>query len=1553
MNGKGIHITSRIAGGILVAACVCVLALHSKAVQRRLVHIVEDKLAEALDGRITFSSLRVSSYGAFVLKDALVLDPTPYTADSYRKGYAPTDTLLYAKTVSATFTLKGLMSNEGLHLGRVNISDGGMYVVSEPKAETGRLSNTEILFKPVQIDSDFVAQPGPNIFDIKRVKVSGFRFRLINYNPPLSPTPHIYCGKGINFEDMDVTADVRVHDLKMAGGRMSGTLDHLNAVEKSGYRVKHVGGHASVGLGEAYIGDIHIVDNWSDIKLEHLTMTFKNALSLQDFVNKVSFDSDFRRTKVAMKSVNCFCDGSLGDNMLLIEVSSGHVEGPVNGLEVTGLKFKDLYSGMSGETDAEIRNVVPNVSNMTIKGKASDIRFDSKQISDFLNCWTQIGGTSLDFSAIAKGLPVTANAGCSGRLDDFSVNGALSIADAGQISVNGKLYDILDKTRPISLNGHLTADGLDIGRAISSDKLGLLDAEAAASLVLGKDIDITLDSLRVYRLGALGYDFRDILIKGALEDNTLSAQLHSADTALRADLVALADLVPFDGNRRYKIAADLSDIDLKATGLDKRGGSSNVSANVYGSFVQNGKFLLGDAFIDKVRLTDDGGTKDIGNVELRAFRRDSTQHLRFVSPFADVAYTGSEPLGEFIKDLQDITLREYLPSLQNKAPSGEEGGDYDVEIAFHDSRSIMSYILPNLYIADSTRFNLAVRGPVLKAGLNSSRVAIGANNARAVNLGIDNSGKELKATLRTDGVTLGGIEIEKPALTALAKEDIFTLNLHYDNTGSDTGEGDINIGGSLSRDESDSLTIRAFPLESHISDGIGKWEFGRSEITLTSQKARIDSLLLTNGNQHILVDGGLRNGGGDSLKVDIANLDLALVDNLLSTDLGLAGVTSGRAVFTSFADNTPGMLVNIACDSLSIGGEPVGDFRIASAWDDSGKGIRARVQNTLRGEEILNAEGTYNPSEKRFGARADFNKFALAAAAPFLRPIFSEMGGTVSGTLQAGGGAEDISVSSEGFRLDDALVRVGVTDVPYTINGPVKVDDSGIYLENISIRDGGAGTGRLDGTISHNKLKDINIDARMRIRDLQVVATPEDKAESFYGNLRASGNIVVSGPIESLLVNADLSTSGDGDVHIPLSGALTSTSGNLLTFTEPAREIDPYEQMLMEYATASKKSSGDFTARGSVRINPGLKAYMEIDKSVGNIISFNGEGTVGLELRPSKSVFNLNGDYNISSGNYHFVLPGILEKDFEIQQGSNLRFGGALMDSQINIDAIHNVKTSLTALLSDSTVVATRRLVECGLSISNKLSNPEISFSVNVPDLDPTTKSKVEGAMNTDDKVQTQFVALLLAGTFIPSEQSGVFNGTNVLYSNIGEMVSNRINSIFSKLSIPLDIGLGYQEQSGGNNVFDVAISTQLFNNRVVVNGSLGNRNDKYATSAGSTGDIVGDLDIEYKLDKEGQFRISAFSHSADDNNNFIDHSQRNGLGVSYQNEFNTFGEFLRNLFTSKKKRRQALQSEENGDITINIQSENEQTISHTRAARRQRSRGSDTRERPEPAAAD
>lgn len=263
------------------------------------------------------------------------------------------------------------------------------------------------------------------------------------------------------------------------------------------------------------------------------------------------------------------------------------------------------------------------------------------------------------------------------------------------------------------------------------------------------------------------------------------------------------------------------------------------------------------------------------------------------------------------------------------------------------------------------------------------------------------------------------------------------------------------------------------------------------------------------------------------------------------------------------------------------------------------------------------------------------------------------------------------------------------------------------------------------------------------------------------------------------------------------------------------------------------------------------------------------------------------------------------------------------METNLDIGATYTLRTSLGRLIADTSSVNTRREVQCGIRIADKLRAPSVSFSVDIADLEPSTKAMVESALNTEDKIQKQFIALLVTGSFLPSEQSGIVNNPNILYSNVSEIMSRQLSDMLLRLNIPLDMGLGYQQNRSGTDLFDVALSTQLFNNRVEVHGSVGNRQNRTGTAATPYGDVVGDLDIDWKINPSGQLRLNAFSHSADEYSSYLDNTQRNGAGISYQKEFGTWKEFFRSLFMSKSRREQieaerSTQREEQKKVIIN-----------------------------------
>ena len=132
------------------------------------------------------------------------------------------------------------------------------------------------------------------------------------------------------------------------------------------------------------------------------------------------------------------------------------------------------------------------------------------------------------------------------------------------------------------------------------------------------------------------------------------------------------------------------------------------------------------------------------------------------------------------------------------------------------------------------------------------------------------------------------------------------------------------------------------------------------------------------------------------------------------------------------------------------------------------------------------------------------------------------------------------------------------------------------------------------------------------------------------------------------------------------------------------------------------------------------------------------------------------------------------------------------------------------------------------------------------------------------------------------------------------ELLSNQLSHWLSQISDEWDIGINYRPGDEiSKDQVDVALSTQLLNDRVLLNGNVG-----YGGQAEQASNIVGDVNLEVKLNKSGKLRVKAFN-KANDKLIYEESPYTQGVGIFYREEFNTFSGLMRrfwNKLTGKKE---------------------------------------------------
>ncbi|MCM1177710.1 MAG: translocation/assembly module TamB [Bacteroides sp.] len=1484
-----------------------ILLLQIPAVQTAVTSKVADIMAEKfIDADIHLGKIHLRPFNTLIIKDITVIDRAPCIVDTTLCipsakpklcdiGTCPVDTLFSAGSIIVRFSLKGLLGSS-ITIGSAAIDDARLNLVLEDGESSTNLTRMFRIQKKPKKEVD-----DKEILHIREIGISGLRYTMKNYT---ESNTSVYTS-GIDWNDMDaMDINIRARHLRLCGKMMSGELDHLSFMEKSGYVCKSISGRAKVGRGKAAIGQLHLEDMWSNVEISTFNMLYDSASDFSDFIDKVRMEGTVEQSRVSFRTISYFAPALDGKEMAM-DVS-GKVSGTVKNLEIENLAVATADGSISGNAMGSITGL-PDTDEMKMALLLRGFQFTASGLSSFIGQWST-SAEDLDFSRFVKDDTFRMDAKASGTLNRLRISADIK-SPSGQFGAHLTLSNLIAKGKDIGIRGTVGTRDLNINEITGNIPVGPVSMEAGLDARLGRNTSVRIDSLKISRLNFNGYDYTGIAGAGTLTENRFDGKVIANDPNLNFLFQGIVSLSGKGSNSLYRFYANIGHADLQALKFDRRG-RSDIRLQTIANFTRNSRGdVLGDVDINGIVLTDGQGQHDIGDVQISSKSSNGRYRIDLSSRFAEASYNGSGSPVDFVRDMTNITMKRELPSLFETPEYESNRNSYKLTFKTLNMMDLLSFVVPGMYIADNSTISLDISSDgALKGQVKSQRIAFREQYIKNVDFSFNNNDNTLHGEVNGEEISAASFTVKNNRLEIFVDENHIGAGFSYDNPGDMENKGEIVAYADVFRDDDGIVSYKIGLLPSSVYLNSNEWNIYPSEATVKGRDISISNIEFRNGEQAITASGGFSESRRDTVSVHLDRFDLSILNPLIGKDFDLRGAATGIAQITS-PSSERGILVDFICDSTSIGGTRLGNLYISSRWNTDFRRFDISLANSIDGRKTFGIDGNYSTSLRRLEMEASLDSLDIGFARPFLEEIFSELGGHVSGVLRADGEIDRLAISSKDTRLDDVYLKVGYTNVGYTANGPFHVDDLGIYLDDISISDRHGNKGNVYGKIGYDHFRNMNFDIGINVNMIEAIDLDEKESDIFYGHLFATGDITVTGPLNAITLAANATTSREGSLHIPISSTMNAGTTNLLRFKEfkQEEEIDPY-LLMMNRLKSQKKSGSDFTLKLRVSTDPKVEAFVELDKDSGNVINGRGAGTIDLEINTGTGNFDIKGDYTISSGNVHFVVLGLAARDFIINEGSNIKFNGDIMESTLNIGATYRTKASLSTLIADTTSINNRRLVECGIQVTDKLKNPRLGFSINIPDLDPMIKARVENALSTEDKVQKQFIYLLISNSFLPDEQSGIVNNTTNLYSSVGDLMLNQLNTIFQKLNIPLDLGLNYQQSTRGDNIFDVAVSTQLFNNRVVVNGNIGNR--QYRTS-NSNSDVVGDLDIEIKLDRAGIFRLNLFSHSADQYTNYLDNSQRNGVGVTWQQEFNRFGQFVRRSFMGRKRR----EAEELDDI--------------------------------------
>ena len=311
-----------------------------------------------------------------------------------------------------------------------------------------------------------------------------------------------------------------------------------------------------------------------------------------------------------------------------------------------------------------------------------------------------------------------------------------------------------------------------------------------------------------------------------------------------------------------------------------------------------------------------------------------------------------------------------------------------------------------------------------------------------------------------------------------------------------------------------------------------------------------------------------------------------------------------------------------------------------------------------------------------------------------------------------------------------------------------------------------------------------------------------------------------------------------------------------------------------------------------------------IDEVYGSQLTGFGSGAIDIQIN-TRGKFNIFGDYTIDNGVYDFKYGGLVNRPFVIQKGGTVSWNGNPYEANLNVAAVYKARANPSILLQNFN---SSRNIEVDLvtKITGGLFSSKQELDIELANVDPSIATELEFILNDNNvnEKTTQFISLLTLGSFVNPDKIN-FDSTSAITTTASNAItaafSNLMNSPDSKFTFGVDYVQGIDNSDTDrldvDNQVDVSVSTNL-NDRIIINGKVG-----VPVGAKTQSSVIGEVKVEVLLNKEGNFRGVIFNRQNEIQYSAEEEGYTQGVGLSYQVNFNTFSEFLDKIGIQKSKK--------------------------------------------------
>lgn len=1301
------------------------------------------------------------------------------------------------------------------------------------------------------------------------VSIYGSTFRMINDN---KETPKV-----LEFNNLNLNAT----NFLINGSDVSARINTLTFRDSRGLTIKNMVTEFEYTLDHMTFANLSIKTPKSFLNGD---LTFKyNREELQDFTNKVEVVASFKDSDVMLNELNTFYNEFGVEDHAKFSVS---LSGTLNDLTMMNLRLNtSSQTKVYGDINFKnLFNVEPNTFEMD--GDFSNLSsnyYDLKSLmpnilgASIPSIFSKLGGFTIYGKTKITSTDIVA---------DLKINTALGHIES---DLNLLRFNDIDNA---SYKGNVVFEEFDLGEIVNDPniKATTFDLE-----VNGKGF--TLENLNtnikghVFNLNYNNYHYKNIDISGQLGNKIFNGDLISHDENLKFKFKGLADMsaqvsaLDFTAEVEYanlralnfvtkdSIAIFKGDIimDMDGSSIDDAFGTLTFNNTTY--INQNDSYFFDDfeitsRFVDKERIVEINSPDIIEGQVSGIFKFKDIGRL--VENSIGSIYTNYVP-----HKVENDQYLDFNFTIYNKI----------VEVFYHDLELGKNTFVKGRIESDRHGFNLTFKSPKIK---------LFDYFANDIQVKIDNGNPLFNTFIEIDSINTKFYNVSKFNLINVTVRD--TLFIKSEFNGGKNNNDQYNLSLFYTIDEDNKSVVGFKKSEIIIKDN--EWVINQQKNQLNKvafdrsfKEFDISEVVFSHKDEEIQLSGALRDSTYKDIKLRFMDVDLNKVTPTLDS-ISFGGILNGNLdILQQNGIYVPDSDVSI--EKFMFNDYMLGDLRADIVGNQSLTNYT--VDLFLRNDNLKSLDITGNIDVSATNSNIDldveFREFDLEPLNVFGADVITNIRGLASGDVKVSGDIKKPQIDGQ-LILDNAGLAIPYLNVDYAFDFDTEVTlkDQRFLFNDVVLTDSEFfSKATLNGFLSHQNFSDWRLGLDIDTNRLLVLNTDDAEDALYYGTAFMNGTASIFGPTDQLVIEVDGSTAQGTVFKIPLNDVESFGDNSYIHFLSPEEKA-----ARLKGETITETQVKGLELKFDLNVNQNADIEIVIDRNSGSTIQGSGEGNLLFEIN-TNGKFKMWGDFSVFKGIYNFSYGGLIQKNLVVEPGGSIIWEGDALKAQINLKAIYKTEANPSVLLDNP--INRSIPVNVEIDLTGQLEQPTPDFNLTFPNASSTVRSELEYRLETKESRENQALFLLATGSFASEISLG-----QQAYGTIADRVNSLFNDLLSSDDDKLKLGLNFQagEQTPDYRSDDrlgLTLSTKI-SDRVLFNGKVG-------VPIGGVNEtvIAGDAEIELLLNEDGTLSAKFFNRENNIRNFGEEIGYTQGVGLSYNVEFDTFRELLRIIFSGKNRK--------------------------------------------------